>query len=456
MLFKSQKEYYYEYSLPLARALWKVQKRGILVDQTKLSQLQTKLKSDAQALLDEMSTLAQVKVIDGKSDTKEKGALNINSGKQLGNVLRQRGLKLKINRKTKSETVAKDALYIMFIQSGDQLLQKIIDYRQIKTMDKYLYAKLTSDGALLYSFNTAGTVNDRRSSSESTLGYGTNGQNFPKHSKLGKGFRECLISRPGKIFIQCDQSQAEDWVVQSIIADVSQGRITQGLDELKTKADRHRILASKLFGKPQIDCGKETIERYLGKKTRHAGNYGMQEETMSISLAKEQKFIPIPICKKLLNIFHSEEPQIQNIFQKWVQEQLQNNHKLVTPTGYVRQALGLRLYGNNSKVFREFYSTIPQNTVCTNTGLCILSLNDSGYIQSQELLKEDHDSVLLEVDDTPEAISKGYNDILRGFNRQFIFPVSQLSLQIPVDFEIGYSLGTLKDMKVSCEKQGIS
>ena len=102
-------------------------------------------------------------------------------------------------------------------------------------------------------------------------------QNLPKQSKLGKEFRYCLVADLGKIFVSCDQAQAEDWVVSTIIAEMF-AETQRDSDELKAGVDRHKHLAMQIFQKPESECTKDcgTMYRYLGKKTRHAGNYGMK------------------------------------------------------------------------------------------------------------------------------------------------------------------------------------
>jgi len=326
MWFNSQREYYYDYELPLAKVLWRVEQRGVLVDTVRLAAFAADVESQAKSHLDRIATLTGFEVIDGAKGRKKadvKGKINLGSPKQLGEMLKSLGHKLPKNRKTHQDTTSKDALFILFTKSGDVVLKELLEASALRKISGILKARLL-ENILYSSFSTAGTVNDRRSSSKNFLGLGTNAQNFPKHSKLGKYYRSCLIARPGKIFLQCDQAQAEDWIVHAIIADVSLGRIDSGIQELRAGADRHQNLASFIFSVPLDQCSKDapTIFRYLGKKTRHAGNYDMWADTMSIALAHEQQYITRDVCEKLLRKFHEREPQIREVFHRYIQTQV--------------------------------------------------------------------------------------------------------------------------------------
>ena len=113
---------------------------------------------------------------------------------------------------------------------------------------------------------------------------------FQNTENSPKSFRRCLVARPGKIFLMVDQMQAEDWPTSALANNM------EALDDLKNGVDRHRKLGCLIFDIPwdyyTDKEWKDSIERYLGKKTRHANNYGMRANTMSDSLAKEGILLP--------------------------------------------------------------------------------------------------------------------------------------------------------------------
>jgi DNA polymerase I-like protein with 3'-5' exonuclease and polymerase domains len=260
---------------------------------------------------------------------------------------------------------------------------------------------------------------------------------------LGKRFRYCVIARPGKIFLSCDQSQAEDWVVSAIIADMCGD--TKGLDELRLGIDRHKRLATQIFQKTEAECGKGTMFRFMGKKTRHAGNYGMKEGMMSSSLAKEGFSLPVKFCATLLERFHNYEPEIRNTFHRYVEDTIRKTRTLRTPVGREFYFFGLRPDSDNSKIFKEGYAYIPQSTVGDNTGLSVLHCEREcpGLV-----VMDTHDAVTLEIDDNEEAIIQGIELLKASFDRTFTFPRG-VQIKIPIEFTLGYDLKN--EMELTCQ-----
>jgi hypothetical protein len=305
---------------------------------------------------------------------------------------------------------------------------------------KGTYVNALSLNDVLYtSYLSIGTVSGRRASRAAWNGLGTNHQNLPKHSKLGLRYRGCLIARPGKIFVSCDQKGAEDWVVQGMIVD--NGGSSNGLEELRAGVNRHQKLAARLFGKPLADCAKDAgdppgVWYDLGKRTRHAGNYGMRGNRMSETYAREGKHFPATVCDALIAQFHFIEPDTQNKFQAYVERELLRCRCLSTPIGRVRQSLSIRPYSDNSAVFREFYSYIPQSTVGDNTGLAIIHCerHDPGLV-----VLDAHDALTLEVADNLRAVKSAVELLENAFDRTLVFP-NGTEIKIPLEFELGYDM----------------
>jgi hypothetical protein len=193
------------------------------------------------------------------------------------------------------------------------------------------------------------------------------------------------------------------------------------------------------------------MERYLGKKTRHAANYDMQAGTMSAELAKEGFFVPKDTCVTILQKFHSVEPNIRGVFHQWVQEQVKTHRRLTTPLGRTRDFFGVHPMRDNGKLFREAYSYIPQSTVGDNTGLAVL------YIEEHcpgLFIQEVHDSVLLEVEDEVESILQAVRLLQRAFHRIIRFQ-NGFELEIPIEFEFGYSLSRMTKCPVNVQEDGL-
>jgi hypothetical protein len=426
--------------------------RGVLVDQKKLESYIKKIDTKLSESVDKISAIIKRPVVaKGRKGVKTPdGTLNLSSPLGIKKVLiDELGIKLKVDWKSKSQSTGEEALNEAYAKTGHPILKEILVTRELTKL-KGTYAEATLLDSVLYSsYSCAGTVSGRRSSratvfaSESGHAIGSNAQNIPKQSELGKDFRECLVARPGKILVSCDQVQAEDWAVSGIIADVGGGE--KGLEELRQGIDRHRRLASQIFNKTEAECYKGSMLRFMGKKTRHAGNYGEGPAMMAISLIKEVPDLVeamsrdgklVPYCTLLLNGFHAYEPEIRNSFQKFVEDRIRTTRTLRTPVGRERYFFGLRPDADNSKIFKEAFSYIPQSTVGDNTGLSILycERNKPGLV-----IMDTHDAVTLEVDDRYEDILRGLELLRDSFDREFVFP-NGTRIKIPIEYTLGYDL----------------
>jgi DNA polymerase I-like protein with 3'-5' exonuclease and polymerase domains len=454
LLFKSLKSFYEDYELPLAHAFHEIERRGIYVDQDRLSNFKTHLHGELTTSCQRIETNLGMPVVakQPKGVRTPTGTLNLSSPAQLKTVITNTlGIKLKVDFKTKKESTGEEALNEAFAKTGNPVLKEILRVRELNKIEG-TYAEATLLDSILYtSYSVAGTVSGRRASrstiftSSNGRSIGTNAQNLPKQSELGKRFRECLVARPGKIFLSCDQAQAEDWAVSAIIADVS--GVTRGLDELKAGVDRHKKLAMQIFQKPESECGKGTMFRFMGKKTRHAYNYDMKAPRMSIELAKEGFSLTVKYCEMLLERVGVYEPEIQNSFQRYVKELLQKTRTLQTPVGRHRYFFGLRSSYDNSKIFKEAFSYIPQSTVGDNTGLSILHCEN---VRPGLVIMDGHDAVVLEVEDNEKAIIEGIDLLRESFNRRFVFPLRGVEIQIPIDFTLGYDMKNEEDLDTKC------
>lgn len=448
------KEYYALYEMPLARAFYKINQRGIRVDPDRLRDLRDYIVRELSTSCGEISTILggrevtpkAAKDANGKTLKAPAGVLNLSSGDQVIELLQSLGMtppKKKRASGAYSESSDEESLNELFAETGHPFLKKLLRVRELnKLLGTYVDVTLENN-TLFGAYFVTGTVTGRRSCRENYLGLGSNLQNQPKHTDLADRYRACLVARPGYVFVKCDQVSAEDWLVTGIIADQA-GDYT-GFNELKQGIDRHAKLASFIFGKPLHLCSKDTPERFMGKKVRHAGNYDMEAFRFAQVMASEGHVVKNQFCDWLLERFHTANPGIKQTFHRFVQESLRVNRSLTTPFGFTRQFFGLRDYGDNKKVMKEGYAQIPQGTVGTNTGFAILWLeqNHPGYV-----ILDDHDAVTLEVADNMDAVCNAVSWLQEAFNRYIRLPKG-LSFKIPIEVELGYDLASMQTVK--CE-----
>lgn len=447
-------EYYHLYEMPLARCFYAINQRGIAVHPGRLAALRQQVVAGLDQECNEISSLLGGKRVIPQAPRNSKGnaiktptgTINLSSGDQILEQLKSMGMsppKVRRANNTFSESSNEESLNELFAETGHPFLKKLLRVRELnKLLGTYIDVVLENN-ILFGAYFVTGTVTGRRSCRENYLGLGSNLQNQPKHTDLADKYRACLVARPGHIFVKCDQVSAEDWLVTGIIADQA-GDYT-GFNELKQGIDRHAKLAAFIFGKPISHCGKDTPERYMGKKTRHAGNYDMEAFRFSQVMAGEGHVVAESFCSWLLDRFHAGNPGIKGVYHYYVQEQLRLYRQLTTPFGFTRQFFGLRDYGDNKKIIKEGYAQIPQGTVGTNTGFAILWLeaNHPGHV-----VLDDHDAVTLEVPDNVGSVIDATSWLQEAFRRVIRLPKG-LEFTIPIEVELGYDLASMKTVK--CE-----
>jgi hypothetical protein len=331
--------------------------------------------------------------------------------------------------------------------SGEAIKNLLMTRETITFRNRYINARLYRN-TYYSNHNVAATITGRRGSKKTSFGVGGNDQNFPSRGRLSDSWKECIIARPDRLFLFVDQISAEDWPVQAL------SNNTTALDEMRRGVNRHYKFASQIFGLPVDDLkaarsnkgGLYTKEQqdtaemqyYMGKKGRHANNYGMQPQRFSESLASEGGFtVPLDSCKNILSIIDRIDPNVKRVFHKYIQEELSKpTHLLRTPLGRECQFLGLRSGEKNYSILNQGYAYIPQSTVGDNTGLAICDLEGCQGIHC--ILQDGHDSLCQEIRDTESELLSVFKGTEKAFKRIIRF-YNGVEIEIPIEAQIGYN-----------------
>lgn len=330
---------------------------------------------------------------------------------------------------------------------GDPAIRAILQVRELgKIKSSFLnplfYEYQNGEIYYLTNYNVCGTLTGRRSSKKHTFNFGGNNQNFPKHGNYSETVRKCFVARPGNIFLMVDQKSAEDWPVSALAQNYT------ALDQLTKGINRHCIRGSRVFGIPLLDPildnqGKwkkdHPMEYYLGKKLGHANNYGMKGQRMSDSLAQEGHSKSKDACQQLLDRANVLEPEIQHVFHKYIQDEINNSRILITPFGRERQFMGLRPNDSNYKIFNEAYAYIPQSVVGDNTGFAVYYLETNIPKQDKKIVQEGHDSIIQDIPDNLNTIWWYLQKTQKAFERKIRFH-NGIEIEIPIEAELGYDL----------------
>jgi DNA polymerase-1 len=224
-------------------------------------------------------------------------------------------------------------------------------------------APLDVDGRIRTSYNVAGTVTFRLSSSESAFGIGTNLQNISSGGKSAgnldlPNLRVLYIADPGYFFYEIDLSGADLQVVAWDSADpILKAWFRQGLDV-------HLLNARDLFGLP-FDEGDLRVaeraaelkrlyhtERQFTKVTVHGTDYGGKARTMAAhsntSVAEMERF-----QRRWFGIH------------PWIQTWQRKIESEITTRRYIFNQWGYRnfFFGRPEELLGEALAWIPQSTI---------------------------------------------------------------------------------------------
>jgi DNA polymerase-1 len=249
---------YRDLELPLAHVLAKVEGRGIALDTDKLREIGQEVGQSLSGLEQEIHAQAG-------------GPFNINSNKQLGEVLFGK-LGLPVIRKTKTGP-STDADTLEELATLHTVPAKIVEYRALaKLKGTYIDALPAlmnpQTGRIHTSFNQAVAATGRLSSSNPNL------QNIPIRSDIGRRIREAFVAKPGHVLVSADYSQIELRIVAHFSEDPA------FLTAFREGADIHQRTAAEVFG---VDPGAVTAEQ---RRVAKAINFGLAFGQSDFGLAQ--------------------------------------------------------------------------------------------------------------------------------------------------------------------------
>jgi DNA polymerase I len=334
--------------------------------------------------------------------------LKLGSGHQLKDIL-YNGLKLPRRSMKGKVTTDEEALQSLLALDRSGLVKIALRYAKLATM-REIYERIApaDDGAVRTVFNPAGTYTGRFSASGAFYWpNSTNLQNLPAAEAARDPLyrvRECFVPRRNCAFVYADLSQAEARVVACLAEDDALLEAWHDTPAWPQKGwDAHRWTASKIFNVPEADV--TPAQRYLGKRSRHALNYGLGVNKFWRYVNADADLtgvaITLPEARKICEGYHQLHPNLDRIWWNRVQHTLESESPLVNCFGRV-----CNFYPRfdpftgtlDSETLRAAIAWEPQSTVSHLAKLGLLSLYESERGNGHQVLFEGHDSVLMEVD----------------------------------------------------------
>ncbi len=251
-------ELYYEVELPLCRVLAEMELAGVRVD--------AKALSDFGAEMD-----VQLKALEARIYEAAGGAFNINSPKQLGEVLFER-LQLPHGKKTKTGW-STNADVLEKLRYEAPIVADVLLYRQhAKLKSTYcdgLLKVIEPDGRIRTDFKMTVTATGRLSSTEPNL------QNIPTRTPLGSELRRMFVPERGKVFVDADYSQIELRLLAHIANDAEMRRAFVDGEDI------HTVTASQVFS-----VSVEEVTKQM-RSSAKAVNFGIVYGISAFSLAQD-------------------------------------------------------------------------------------------------------------------------------------------------------------------------
>jgi len=412
----------FDFQMDVYHAVFRTMLRGVAVDLS----LRNSLSLSLLDLVAQRET--QMQYLSGRS-------LNQKSPKQLAAYFYDT-LKLpeQRQRKTGKRTCDEDALKVLALREPlvRRLVYSIVEARSLGASANVVQTPLDVDSRLRCSYNVAGTVTFRFSSSENAFGNGTNLQNITKGGKSEEtglelpNLRRLFRPDTGKILVDVDLDRADLQVVVWEADDKDLKRqLRKGVDvhifngvqvKLNKDLDENELIPSHPEYREHLLRYKR--ERQFGKVFVHATDYYGKARTVAATIGESVKQTELYQRKWL-----GAHPGIPAWWRR-VEHLLQTRRE-------VRNAFGYRIFffDRIEGLLPEALAWIPQSTVALVINHAFVNLDK--YVPVAETLLQVHDSLDFQI---PRY---NYLQTLRELKPHLLIPVPYPDpLTIPVGFAV--------------------
>ena len=305
---------YFEIEEPMIEVLADIEMAGVRIDSAALAEYAVELNRTMAELEAAIRTEAG------------EPSLNINSTRQLGEVL---FAKMRIAEKpkmTKTKQFCTDEEYLQTFAHKHRIVDLILEYRGVKKLLSTYVEALPqlvnrTTGRIHTSFNQAVTATGRLSSTNPNL------QNIPVRDEMGRRIRKAFIpSDDDHLLLSADYSQVELRLMAHLSGDESL------IAAFEHGEDIHAATAARLFGKPLEEVTPE--ERRRAKTANFGIIYGISPFGLSQRLE-----IPRKEAKEIIDGYFRSYPKVKEYMDRVVEKAREE--------GFVATIFGRRRYLND-------------------------------------------------------------------------------------------------------------
>ncbi len=280
---------YYTVELPLCRVLAEMELAGFRVDASMLHAFGQTLTTAIATLEEKIYSYC--------------GVFNINSPKQLGEVLFDR-LGLPAYKKTKTG-YSTNAEVLDKLRGQHPIVEEVLEYRQYaKLKSTYvdgLLKVLDPDGRVRTSFQMTVTATGRLSSTEPNL------QNIPTRTELGSEVRRMFAADERKVLVDADYSQIELRLLAHISGDdAMRAAFLSG-------EDFHTVTAAHVFG-----VAVENVTSAM-RRAAKAVNFGIVYGISAFSLSQDLG-ITVAEAKAYMDAYFDRFPRVKRYMDEVVEK----------------------------------------------------------------------------------------------------------------------------------------
>ncbi len=369
---KGMESLFYEVELPLVEVLASMEQMGIKVDVPVLNEIGRFLTGELAKLTETIYDMAG-------------GPFNINSPKQLGEVLFER-LELPVQKKTKSG-YSTSAEVLEKLNPLHPIIGNILLFRQLGKLQSTYVEGLApyihrEDGKIHSRFQQTVTATGRLSSTDPNL------QNIPIRMELGRQLRKAFVPENSDFFfMDADYSQIELRLLAHMSGDEKM------IEAYQRGEDIHRLTAAQVLGVSPEDV--TPAQRNSAKAVNFGIIYGISAFSLSDDLHISQKE-----ASEYIKAYFQQYPKVKGFLEECVESARERGYG-VTIFGRRRNIDELKSKNFNMRSFGE---RVAKNMPIQGSAADIIKIAMVRVYQRvkreklrSRLLLQVHDELLMEV-----------------------------------------------------------
>lgn len=413
---------FYEIEMPLVRVIVDMERAGVLLDLNVLQELSVQINARLQELETRVFEMVGAQ-------------FNLNSPMQLSEALFEKlGLSSQGLERTATGKISTAAGALENLRDQHPIIPLILEHRELSKLKGTYVDALPelvnpADGRVHTSFNQAGAVTGRLSSSNPNL------QNIPVRTELGRRVRGAFIAPQGSVLLSADYSQVE----LRILAHISQDPAF--LEAFAQGQDIHASTAALLFNVP-LDQVTSDMRR-LGKTINFGVVYGISDWGVAgrTDLSRQES-------RQLINDYYAKYPRVT--------EYLERTKAMAREKGYVESLLGRRRYfpelgsgrrlptAQKNQAEREAINMPIQASAADIIKIAMVRLHEHLAREkfSAQMILQVHDELLFEV-------SQDQVDAVAGAVKQIMCEAYELDAPLEVQVKVGSNWQEMKTLNLS-------